>query len=177
MLRSAILACRVLQPLQVARNVGRVFTYEYKRICTPNLKNISVNYFSSVNIQPLVNNKQILDISSNITAPQVRSVTKFSLRKGKRKSVKVVLKKFFRLHWGAWIRTKAGRNKRRWKKSLANQRRARQHVLCNSTQSYMLDKMVTNFWKKPKHYVEDPYAPYHTREEFIFTKRKPRIVY
>lgn len=121
----------------------------------------------------LINNTQILDISKHLVVP-VRTVTKFSLKRGKRKTVKAAVKRFFRLHWGGWIRTKIGRHKKLWKKSAPNKRRLRQHVFCNSTQSKLLDKMVTSFWRKPKHYVDDPYAPYHTREEYHVTRKKPR---
>jgi large subunit ribosomal protein L35 len=44
--------------------------------------------------------------------------------------------------------------------------RLRQHVFCNAKQSKLLDKMVTDFWKKPKHWVDNPYEPYHKRENF-----------
>lgn len=123
----------------------------------------------------LLNNKKLLDISSNITPLTVRNVTKFSLNKGKRKSSKSVVKRFFRLHWGGWIRTKVGRQKRMWKKTSSQKRRLRQHVFCTGTQSKLLDKMVTKFWKRPKYYVDDPYAPYHTREEYAMTRRKPVV--
>lgn len=117
-----------------------------------------------------------MDISKTLVVP-TRTVTKFSLKRGKRKTVKAVVKRFFRLHWGGWIRTKIGRHKKLWKKSGPNKRRLRQHVFCNSTQTTLLDKMVTNFWKKPKYYVDDPYAPYHTREEYHITRKKPRDNY
>ncbi|XP_034664848.1 39S ribosomal protein L35, mitochondrial [Drosophila subobscura] len=104
--------------------------------------------------------------------PPVRSVTKFSLIKGKRKTVKAVLKRFKRLDWGAWIRTHSGRQKKLFKKSNALRRRLRQHVFTNASQSWLLDKMVTNFWRRPKHYVDDPYAPYHKRDEYFATKSK-----
>ncbi|CAH4037037.1 39S ribosomal protein L35, mitochondrial [Pieris brassicae] len=121
----------------------------------------------------LIQNKQILDICNRITPISVRTVTKFSLKRGKRKTVKAAVRRFFRLDWGGWIRTKVGRNKKIWKKSQPQRRRLRQHVFCNATQSTLLDKMVTKFWKKPKYYVDDPYAPYHTREEYHITRKKP----
>lgn len=124
----------------------------------------------------LINNTQILDISKSLIVP-TRTVTKFSLKRGKRKTVKAAVKRFFRLHWGGWIRTKVGRHKKMWKKSGPNKRRLRQHVFCNSTQVTLLDKMVTSFWKKPKYYVDDPYAPYHTREEYHVTRKKPKEFY
>lgn len=105
---------------------------------------------------------------------QVRTVTKYSWAKGKRKSVRTVLKRFYRLHWGGWIRTICGRNKKLWKKSSSRKRRIKQHVFCNATQSTLLDKMVGEYWKKPKYYVDNPYECYHTREEFTYSGNKPR---
>ena len=54
-----------------------------------------------------------------------------------------VIDRFYRLHNGQWIRTKAGRNKRKYRKSLARNRRAEEHVMCNRQQCQMLDQMVT----------------------------------
>ncbi|XP_058829490.1 large ribosomal subunit protein bL35m [Topomyia yanbarensis] len=110
---------------------------------------------------------------ANLQQPPCRTVIKFSMRKGKRKSVKPVIKRFKRLDWGGWIRTLAGRHKHMWKKSAARKRRLRQHVLVNSQQATLLDKMVTKYWKRPRYYINDPYAPYHTREELRETRRKP----
>ncbi|KAJ8941834.1 hypothetical protein NQ318_005117 [Aromia moschata] len=121
--------------------------------------------------KPLLANPGITKIASSIPS---RDLTKFSYRKGRRKAVKAVLKRFYRLHWGGWIRTKCGRNKRLWRKSPPRKRRLRQHVFCNATQSHLLDKMVGSYWRKPKYYVEDPYEPYHIREEWQFTYNKPR---
>ncbi|ETN62291.1 39S ribosomal protein L35, mitochondrial [Anopheles darlingi] len=101
-----------------------------------------------------------------------RTVIKFSMRKGKRKTVKAVVKRFKRLDWGGWIRTLSGRHKKLWRKKANRKRRLRQHVLVNATQATLLDKMVTKYWKRPRHYINDPYAPYHTREEFVYTRRK-----
>lgn len=102
----------------------------------------------------------------------VRTVTKYSLRKGKRKSVSVALARFYRLHWGGWIRTRCGRHKKMHKKRANRKRRLRQHVLVNSTQAWLLDKMATKFWKRPKHYIDDVYEPYHTRT-YYYASRKP----
>ncbi|VVC90269.1 unnamed protein product [Leptidea sinapis] len=144
----------------------------FSSVVTSKYDNIMIKKVTVVN-SSIINNRQILDIYNKIEPTPIRTVTKFSLRKGKRKSVKAVLKRFMRLEWGAWIRTKVGRHKRMWKKSQPQRRRLRQHVFCNATQSTLLDKMVTRFWKKPKYYVEDPYAPYHTREEFHLTRKRP----
>ncbi|CAG2068291.1 unnamed protein product, partial [Timema podura] len=74
---------------------------------------------------------------------------------------------------GGWIRTRSGRHKKLWKKKENLRRRLRQHVFCNATQSWLLDKMVTKYWRQPRYYVDDPYEPYHTREEFLVTRKKP----
>lgn len=116
--------------------------------------------------------KSLLLQPTNPSTPSVRTLTKFSRQNGKRKSVKAVLKRFMRLDWGGWIHTKSGRHKKLWKKSSAQKRRLRQHVFSNSSQSWLLDSMVTSFWRRPKHYVDDPYRPYHSREEFLATRRK-----
>lgn len=128
-------------------------------------KNVAVNYQHG-----LLANAEIQNISHNIT----RNVIKFSIRKGKRKSVKAVTTRFYRLNWGGWIRTKAGRAKKLWKKTTNRKVRLRQHVFCNGQQSYLLDKMVGPYWRKPRYYVDDIYNPYHTREEFFHTAKKPR---
>ncbi|XP_047539755.1 39S ribosomal protein L35, mitochondrial [Vanessa atalanta] len=176
MFRCATSVFRRIPPLTIPYycNASRIISSQPR--CFSTLKSINTLAFTGLPNGSLVNNKQILDISKNLIVP-VRTVTKFSLKKGKRKTVKAVVKRFFRLHWGGWIRTKIGRHKRLWKKSPPQKRRLRQHVFCNGTQNTLLDKMVTKYWKKPKYYVEDPYAPYHTREEFPHTRKKPRDIY
>ncbi|XP_076302154.1 large ribosomal subunit protein bL35m-like [Lasioglossum baleicum] len=140
----------------------------------------TINNFNSV---PDVKQKSIFSQShANSVTPltlvptitPVRTVTKYSLRKGKRKCVKPVVHRFFRLNWGIWIRTRAGRHSMLWKKCEKKKRELRQHVFCNATQSTTLDKMVTKFWRRPHYYVDDPYNPYHTREEFPITRKKPK---
>ncbi|XP_053684954.1 39S ribosomal protein L35, mitochondrial [Sabethes cyaneus] len=125
----------------------------------------------------LLTNPALLNVATSIgrscQQQPCRTVTKFSMGKGTRKSVKAVIKRFKRLDWGGWIRTIAGRKKRMWKKSAGRKRRVKQHVLVNSQQATLLDKMVTKYWKRPRYYVNDIYTPYHTREEFRETRRKP----
>ncbi|EDV42578.1 uncharacterized protein Dana_GF18062 [Drosophila ananassae] len=126
----------------------------------------------SVTVSSPMNLLQIPALQGVTGAGSTRSVTKFSLVKGKRKTVKAVLKRFKRLEWGAWIRTHSGRQKKLFKKSAALRRRLKQHVFTNATQSWLLDKMVTSFWRRPKHYINDPYRPYHRRDEYFATQSK-----
>ncbi|CAD0205544.1 unnamed protein product [Chrysodeixis includens] len=173
MFRFAISAIRTIRPLTVPFNAAKIICYNPRSYGT--VKNVPVLANTILNQNSLLNNKQILDISNNLIAVPNRTVTKFSLKRGKRKTVKAAVRRFLRLDWGCWIRTKVGKQKKMWKKHAAQKRRLKQHVFCNSTQSTMLDKMVTKCWKRPKHYVDDPYAPYHTREEFSITRRKPFV--
>ncbi|XP_056410442.1 39S ribosomal protein L35, mitochondrial [Hyla sarda] len=92
-----------------------------------------------------------------------RKITYVSVRKGKRKSVRSVTKRFMRLHCGLWIRRKAGYKKKLWKKKAARKKRLREIVFCNKTQSKLLDKMTSPFWKRRNWYVNDPYQKYHDR--------------
>ncbi|KAJ3643397.1 hypothetical protein Zmor_026110 [Zophobas morio] len=119
----------------------------------------------------LLTNPKLTQISNNIIS---RNLIKFSMRKGKRKSVKAVRLRFYRLAWGGWVRTMAGRQKKLWKKSPPRKRRLRQHVMCNASQSYLLDKMAGPFWTKRRYYVDDPYEPYHEREYHPLSSKKPQ---
>ncbi|XP_045127846.1 uncharacterized protein LOC123514217 isoform X2 [Portunus trituberculatus] len=128
---------------------------------------------------PILTNLGPLALPSTGATPS-RSVVKWSWKKGKRKTVKTVLKRFKRLHWGTrgiWIRARAGAKKRMWKKSPAQRRRCKTHVFCNATQSLLLDKMVTRYWRRMRHYPDDPYAPYMKRENFKLTNGYPKEFY
>lgn len=139
------------------------------KIIQPNVRYLTLNTINRFNEPKALFSSTIQPCLSS----QTRSLTKFSLRKGKRKTVKAVIKRFKRLDWGGWIRTHSGRHKKMWKKSGALKRRLRQHIFVNATQSWLLDKMVTRYWRRPKHYIDDPYAPYHKRNEHPNTRVKP----
>lgn len=111
--------------------------------------------------------------NSNVQLQTTRNIIKFSLRRGKRKTCKAVLRRFKRLDWGIWLRTRCGRHKKMWKKTAKLKRRLRQHVFVNSTQSWLLDKFVTKYWRRPHHFIDDPYRPYHSREEYFATRKNP----
>nr|XP_061824886.1 large ribosomal subunit protein bL35m-like [Nerophis lumbriciformis] len=109
----------------------------------------------------------LLQRASALIAPlsqqPIRSLTYYSLKKGKRKSVKSVTQRFMRLHCGLWIRRKAGYKKKLWKKKPARKKRLREHVFCNKTQCKLLDKMTSPFWKRRNWFLNDPYLKYHDR--------------
>ncbi|KAI1278073.1 39S ribosomal protein L35, mitochondrial [Halotydeus destructor] len=90
---------------------------------------------------------------------------------GKRHTLPETEKRFFRLRWGGWIRCKAGRHKRLWKKSADERWYARQHMFLTTAESAMLEKMVTPEYKKTRHFLDDPYEPYHKRHNFDLVPR------
>jgi len=111
--------------------------------------------------------------SSVVSLPPQRSVTKWSLAKGRRQTVKAVIRRFKRLDWGMWVRPRQGASKKIWKKGHKQRRRIKEHVFTNATQSTLLDKMVTRYWRKSRHYPDDPYAPYHKRPNFRLANSRP----
>ncbi|ALC47398.1 mRpL35 [Drosophila busckii] len=163
----ALRVCRVPPALALQQTQRACFSH-WSTACTGAPVQNKANLLPVARFTPTT---QLLQPPVQTVLP-TRSVTKFSLIKGKRKSVKAVLKRFKRLDWGAWIRTHTGRHKKMFKKSPPLRRRLRQHVFTNATQSWLLDKMVTSFWRRPKHYIDDPYTPYHKRDEYFATKSK-----
>ncbi|XP_024414361.1 large ribosomal subunit protein bL35m [Desmodus rotundus] len=107
--------------------------------------------------------KRVAPLLPDVLKLPVRTVTYISSRKGKRKTVKAVIYRFLRLHSGLWVRRKAGYKKKLWKKTTARKRRLREFVFCDKTQSKLLDKMTTSFWKRRNWYADDPYQKYHDR--------------
>lgn len=93
----------------------------------------------------------------------VRTRILYSLYGGKPETDESVTARFLRLYNGLWIRTRAGRHKKRWMRRPSRVHRLKQHVVCNKTQCRLLDQMVNKYFKVPKYYVEDPYAPYHRK--------------
>ncbi|XP_067838414.1 39S ribosomal protein L35, mitochondrial isoform X2 [Heptranchias perlo] len=175
-LRSAVGTLRYFRPLaQKNASRGSSVIQLVSRFTALNLRHVQSPTASTVTKlgSPLASNficahnklsalKSVTPHAPSFQQP-VRALTYCSLRKGKRKSVKSVVKRFLRLHCGLWVRRKAGYKKKLWKKRAARKRRLRQHVFCNRTQSILLDKMTTDFWKRRNWYVNDPYQMYHDR--------------
>uniref|UniRef100_A0A131XFK8 Large ribosomal subunit protein bL35m n=1 Tax=Hyalomma excavatum TaxID=257692 RepID=A0A131XFK8_9ACAR len=122
-------------------------------------------------ILPRVSQPLQLGGAASVAVQQSRNVTKFNCRNGQRRTCKAVIKRFMRLNCGLWIRPRTGRARKLWKKPDHIVQDLRTHVICNRTQSRMLDKMVGDYWKRPKYYVDDPYEPYHERNNFLHAKK------
>ena len=85
---------------------------------------------------------------------------------GKRESDPDAARRFYRLHWGGWIRPKAGRRKKLWMKPGEEHWWMRQHIFCSDDQALALEQLLTPEIKKERHFVDDIYAPYHKRHYF-----------
>lgn len=172
-----ISAFRNLAGLAVKRIQNRATSAIARNFSQLSIQPAKTTNFTSNAINPHTNSvlshPDFLKLTANPSFTQVRTVTKFSMKTGKRKTVKAAIKRFKRLDWGIWIRTRTARHKRIWRKSGHQRRRAKQHVFTNATQSWLLDKMVTTFWRRPKNYVDDPYEPYQTRENYWVSRKKP----
>jgi len=124
------------------------------------------SFTGSLNVQSLLAPMQP-------TIQQVRTRIRYSRRGGKPRTVKAVIRRFFRLYNGLWIRPMAGRNKRKWKKTPAHNFRLKHHLVCNRAQCQLLDKMVNRHFRLPKYYVEDPYEVYHRKSNLPDYRYQP----
>ena len=97
-----------------------------------------------------------------------RNVIYFTHSKGKFRSNKAVIHRFYRLNWGCWIRPRAGRHKHLWRKPYYIRWWAKQHVLCTDEQNKMLEQMVGARFKNPDYFVDDLYAPYQKRNNLVY---------
>lgn len=88
-------------------------------------------------------------------------VTLFDLEDGERKSLSAVVMRFKRLDWGAWIRPRAGRDKKRWKKSRTQLTENEKHVFCMPYHKRRFDRAVTTEYKEIRHIPDDPYKVYN----------------
>ncbi|XP_076818879.1 uncharacterized protein LOC143464780 [Clavelina lepadiformis] len=165
------------QPLQAANFVRKNFLQQNE----VNLQRQLSNSFSSLslsNTKVFVNkltygNSLVNQLLPFMPSIPHRNVTVVSRNRGKRKTAKIIIKRFRRLGNGLWVRRQSGYKKRMWVKLLRKGNpsliwRHRRHLICNRWQSKLLDKMVTDYWKKQKWYVDDPYKGYTDESLFYY---------
>jgi len=88
-------------------------------------------------------------------------VVLYNLHDGERKSLAAVVGRFKRLDWGAWIRPRAGRDKKKWKKNSTQLVNNEKHVFCKKYHKKRFDRAVTHEIKEIRHFPEDPYKVYN----------------
>lgn len=179
-LKNAIPTPKVYNCVSVA-SISRLFVPNQKNcylhsphyISTGVKPKLSCN-FSGLSAAQMSSPKRSLLQVEESCATTTRSVTKFSLTKGTKRSVRAVLNRFYRLNNGLWIRRIGGYHKKLYTKTERRKFQLRQHIVCARYQCEMLDRMVTDYWKKPKYFIDDPYEPYHVRHniDYVFPFRR-----
>ncbi|XP_023336217.1 uncharacterized protein LOC111707354 [Eurytemora carolleeae] len=94
------------------------------------------------------------------TAAEGYGITLYN-EKGARTGLKAVELRFKRLDWGMWIRTRAGRNKKAWKKNQFQLRVREKHVFVAPYHKRRFDRAVLSDIKAIRHIPDDPYKPYN----------------
>ncbi|KAL2099351.1 hypothetical protein ACEWY4_005831 [Coilia grayii] len=160
---STLVRCsRATGIVSAAQQTRRVATISYPHVQTPS--SLAVTALTTPSLLPTAGLLlRVAPLLPAMLAPPSRMLTYYSLKYGKRKTNRSVVKRFLRLHCGLWLRRKAGYKKKLWKKMPAHKKRLREHVFCNKTQSRLLDKMTGRFWKRRNWYLNDPYLQYHDR--------------
>lgn len=84
-----------------------------------------------------------------------------------------------------WIKAKPGRYTLRYAKNDIFAKTADNFETCTKAECMMLDKMMTPFWLRRKHYPDDPYEPYNVRHGIDsprvdykgrFVRERPKIL-
>jgi len=88
---------------------------------------------------------------------------RFDQHVGRKRPSQDVLDRFKRLNNGMWIKAHPGRSKLRYTKNNVFEETADYFETCTKEECMMLDKLMTPFWLRRKHYPNDPYEPYHVR--------------
>lgn len=147
--------------------------YLYLGNCRLKFEILSVSYLLKFDWQKkCVLDRSLLEICLPFKTT-IRTKIRYS-KLNKDKTVRPVVRRFYRLDWGAWIRTRCGRGKKRFQKSAERKRRLDQHVFCNKQQNKLLDQLVTPYWRRKMFFVDDPYAPYQKRHHIPrYYKEKP----
>ena len=124
---------KILKNISTRQTSTYWFGYIYSK-STPCLNNPHYQFCSKVTRR-----------APTCSAVPARTLTYYSRRKGKRKTVKAVVRRFRRTGSGKWKRWQAGKNHFNSKKTSKRKSRLRRYVICNKQQTKLLNKMV-NGW-------------------------------
>ncbi|KAL3116060.1 hypothetical protein niasHT_007360 [Heterodera trifolii] len=112
---------------------------------------------------PLFGAVQTISTRGVLRIPHWENHIRFDPRFGRKRPCQDVLDRFARLNNGLWVRSRQGRNKQVYQKDETFRKVNMQWDTCTKRECAMLDKLMTPFWLRPKHYVGDPMEPYHAR--------------
>jgi len=110
--------------------------------------------------QPSIDRKDPFD-SRHEMFKDGHGVELYNLHDGERKNLAAVVARFKRLDWGAWIRPRAGKDKKRWRKSTQQLINCEKHVFCKAYHKRRFDRAVTMEIKEQRHIPNDPYKVYN----------------
>ncbi|KAI3409752.1 hypothetical protein GPALN_006131 [Globodera pallida] len=114
-------------------------------------------------LTPLSAAVQTISSRGVLRIPHWENHIRFDPRFGRKRPAQDVLERFKRLNNGMWLRSLPGRFTKVYQKGDSFRKVHLQWETCTAGECAMLDKMITPFWLRPKHYVDDPLEPYHTR--------------
>ncbi|CAJ0954835.1 unnamed protein product, partial [Mesorhabditis belari] len=96
---------------------------------------------------------------------------RFDPAEGRKRPCQDVLDRFKRLNNGMWIRPVPGWHKQRYQKDEKWQTTSMYYETSTKDECEMLDRLMTPYWLKRRHYPDDPYKTYHVRHDL----RSPRV--
>ncbi|XP_055328533.1 uncharacterized protein LOC129581460 [Paramacrobiotus metropolitanus] len=84
---------------------------------------------------------------------------------GEKQTDQEIPKRYFRLHWGGWLRRFPAAHKAMWKMNAQGRYNKDMHYFVTKRNSQKFDRMVRREYRMPYYFIDDPYEPYHTRTE------------
>ncbi|PAV85114.1 hypothetical protein WR25_04530 [Diploscapter pachys] len=117
--------------------------------------------------------------------PEWEHHIRFSPSDGRKRPAQDVLDRFKRLNNGMWVKIQPGYHNRRYQKDPLWKTTSKYLTTCTKEENWMLDKMMTPFWLRRRHYAHDPYEAYHNRhgiksprvnQQGEFVRERPKVL-
>ncbi|KAI1721163.1 putative 39S ribosomal protein L35, mitochondrial precursor-like [Ditylenchus destructor] len=132
-----------------------------------------------------VNQTAVTSSRTIINIPHWEYHIRFDPKQGRKRPCQDVLDRFKRLNNGMWVRSVPGNTKQRYSKADLWRETSFDWYTCTKEECSMLDKMMSPFWLRRKHYVDDILEPYHTRhginsprvdDKKRFVRERPKVL-
>lgn len=164
MLRSGFLLQRIIPLLRSnISNIPRPVTLHATKIRNfHSLQNVASTKFPISATYPASVHQSLLVPRSAVKfrIPK-RTVTLYDKRTGNRGFDLDAVKRFKRLDWGMYVRHRAGRFKKRWKKTESHKLKLEQTVFCKPYHIRRFDMMFNDELKRKRYFPDDPYEKYN----------------